>query len=359
MEPVRLGVVGCGVIGSAHLAAAVAIPETCKLVALADLIDDRAEAAVRKYGATPGQGPIRKYRSGAELIEKDAEVEMVILAFPVAKRTAEGLRAFRCGKHLLTEKPVAMNAAEVRQLIAARGGLTGGCCQSRFRFFEHAKVAAKFLATGALGKLRLVRARELRPAGEPPKGPPPTWRLRTCENGGGILMNWGCYDLDYVLGLTGWALKPVEVLAGAWAVPPSIVSHVPPDSDAETHFAAMIRCEGGAVFSFERGEYMPAAADEAWQIIGEKGSLRLKMTPGKGKTVIHDELTPGKGVVSHTIWQGDEDFGGGTALHVDFAQAVRQHRQPLASLEQALLVQEISDAIYESARMGTAVKVGG
>jgi predicted dehydrogenase len=204
-----------------------------------------------------------------------------------------------------------------------------------------------------------VRARELRPAGGPPKGTPPTWRLRTCENGGGILMNWGCYDLDYVLGITGWSLRPQEVLAQTWTVPPSIDSHLPSDSDAETHFAAMIRCEGGSAICFERGEYMPAAADEAWQIIGSKGSLRLKMTPCKGKTVIHDELTADKGVVSHTIWQGDEEYGAGPALLTDFAHAVREHRQPLASLEQALLVQEISDAIYESSRKGTAVKMGG
>jgi predicted dehydrogenase len=352
MEPVRLGVVGCGVIGNNHLETALAMPDCIRTVAVADFIDERAEAAVRKYGVP------RKYRSGKELIEKDPEVEMVVLAFPVAKRTAEGLRAFRHGKHLLTEKPVAMNAAEVRKLIAARGDRVGGCCQSRFRFCAHAEAAREFLATGALGDLRMVRARELRPAGGPPTNPPPTWRLRTCENGGGILMNWGCYDLDYVLGLTGWSLKPVEVLAQTWTVPPTLVSHVPSDSDAESYFAAMIRCEGGAVISFERGEYMPCGEDEAWQIIGTKGSLRMKMTPGKGKTVVHDELTADKGVVSHVIWQGDEGYGLGTSLLRDFAQAVREKRPPRATLEQALLVQEISDAIYKSARRGKAVKIG-
>ena len=351
MNPVRLGVVGCGVIGNSHLASALKIPESIRLVALADLIEERMETAAAKYGAP------RKYRSGAELIEKDPEVEMVVLAFPAATRTQEGLRALRHGKHLLTEKPVACSAAEVRQLIAARGSLTTGCCQSRYSFCPHAEAAAKFVATGALGDLRLVRARELRSAGGPPKNPPPTWRLRTCENGGGILLNWGCYDLDYVLGLTGWTLRPTEVLAGTWQVPPMIASNVAPDSDAETYFAAIIRCEGGVILSFERGEYMPCASEDAWQIIGTKGSLRLKMTTGKGKTIWHDELTADKGVVSHALWQGDEDFSSGPVLLRDFAEAIRQKRQPRASLERALVVQEISDAIYASSRAGGAVKI--
>ncbi len=350
MEPVRLGVVGCGVMGNTHLRTAKALPDLYRVVAVADLIEERRAAAAEEYGAP------RQYRSGAELIEKDAEVEMVVLAFPAATRTREGLRAFRRGKHLLTEKPVAASAAEARKLLAARGDLTGGCCQSRFRFYEHAEVAAKFLASGALGPIRLVRARELKAAGGPPKNPPPTWRLRTKENGGGILLNWGCYDLDYVLGLTGWSLRPVEVLARTWGVPATVASHVAPDSDAETYFASLIRCEGGEMISFERGEYMPAANDEAWGVIGEKGALRLKMTPGEAKQVIHDELTA-NGIVSHVLWTGTEGWETAAPLLTDFAHAIRQKRQPRASLEQALLVQTISDAIYKSSRLGRAVRI--
>lgn len=352
MEPVRLGVIGCGVMGNNHLATAKSLPDLYRVVAVADLIGDRAQAAKQEYGAA------RTYAAGNDLIDRDDEVEMVILAFPARERGAMAVRALRRGKHVLTEKPVAAGAEEVRQMIAARGELTAGCCQSRFRFYAHAEAAAQFLATGRLGDIRLVRARDLRPSGGPPKNPPPTWRLRTVENGGGILLNWGCYDLDYLLGLTGWSLRPTEVLAQTWTVPPTVRPHVAPDSDAETYFAALIRCQGGAVISFERGEYMPCAEDEGWQIIGTNGSLRMKMTPGKGKTVIHDELTADRGVVSHTIWQGDEGFNTAAPLLRDFAQAVRQKRPPRATLEQALLVQELSDAIYESARRGSAVKIG-
>ena len=56
------------------------------------------------------------------------------------------------------------------------------------------------------------------PAGLPPKNPPPAWRLRRDQNGGGILVNWGCYDLDYLFGLLDFRLTPRVALARTWPI---------------------------------------------------------------------------------------------------------------------------------------------
>ncbi len=171
------------------------------------------------------------------------------------------LRAFAKGKHVLTEKPVAMNADEVREMIAARGELTAGCCSSRYRFRKGAEVVTAFIANGGLGDLRVVRCRAIVATSKKPDTPLPAWRLIKSLNGGGILVNWGCYDLDYLLGITGWSLKPKTVFAQTWTVPPPFESHVAPSSDAETHYIATIRCEGGIILSIERGEYMTAQSE--------------------------------------------------------------------------------------------------
>lgn len=182
--------------------------------------------------------------------------------------------------------------------------------------------------------------------------------LTAQANGGGILVNWGCYDLDYLLGITGWTLKPRTALAQTWTVPEAFNAYAAPGSDAETHVSALVVCDDNIVLSFERAEFVAAATDEAWQVLGDRGSLRLQMTPGKDKRVIIDEATP-EGVVSRTLWQGDEAPG---AEHVavleDFAQAVRTGNTPQTTLEHALLVQQITDAIYTSAAQGVAAKVG-
>ncbi len=350
MEPVRLGVVGCGVIGPTHMAAAAESP-LLDLVAVADLIEERARSAAEKFKAR------RVYRSGAELLD-DPEVEAVVLAFPTGKRTELALQAFARRKHVLLEKPVAMNAGEVRQMIAARGGLVAACCSSRFRFLEGAKVAADFIASGALGDLRVVRCRNIAAAGPKPVTPRPDWRLTRALNGGGYLVNWGCYDLDYLLGITGWSLRPRLVLAQTWTVPPQFRSHIAPGSDAETYYIALIRCEGGTVISLERGEYMPAHSEDAWQIIGTRGSLTLKMTWGCPKAIVHDDTTAEKGVKTHTLWQGEETTSLTSSGPVtDFAAAVREGRPPMTTLERSLVIQQVTDAIYASAASGRAVDI--
>ena len=351
MEPVKLGVVGCGVIGPTHMAAAVKSP-LLELVAVADLIEERAQAAAERFSVP------KVYREGADLVA-DPEVEAVVLAFPAQGRTELGLRALANGKHLLTEKPVAMNAYEVKELIAAQGDLTAACCSSRYRFMAGARAATEFIASGALGELRTVRCRHVLHCSEAPTKPRHEWRLKKRLNAGGFLCNWGCYDLDYLLGITGWRLKPQIVLAQTWTIPPQFESHIAPGSDAETYYLGLIRCEGGTMLSIERGEYMPCQDDEAWQIIGTQGSLKLRMIAGNPKQLVHDATATATGTSSSVVWEGDEDTSVTSAGPVtDFAAAIRENREPETSLQKALVIAQITDAIYVSAAKGKAVEIG-
>lgn len=350
MSKVKLGIVGCGVIGNAHAQAAKESP-LIDLVAVADVREEAVREMAKKHSIP------KTYPSGDALIE-DGDIEAVILAMPTCHRFDLAMKAFSKGKHVLTEKPVAMCAGDVKKMIKARKKLVAACCSSRFRFTESAEVVTKFIASGALGPLRVVHCRAIGAAGPAPTSPRPAWRLIKSLNGGGILVNWGCYDLDYLLGITGWTLKPETVFAQTWTVPPQLESHVAPGSDAETYFTALIRCEDGTMISFERGEYMPAHTEEAWQIVGTKGSLTLKMIPAAGKKIIHDDTTIEQGLVSKTLWEGDEVH---KTLHLgpgsDFAAAILEKREPKTTLEHALVVQQITDAIYASAEKGAAVKV--
>ena len=350
MSPLRLGIIGCGVMGMRHLQSAMEV-EGVQPFAAADLSDERLKEAKDEFKVQ------RTYSIGAELVA-DPDVDAVVLAFPTTGRAQLAIKAFQAGKHVLTEKPVAMNADEVRRMIAARGDRVGAVLSCRQRFARHAQAAAEFLSTGALGALRLVRMRSVGAAEPQPDEPRPAWRLRKAENGGGILMNWGCYDLDYLLGLTDWTLEPKTVLAQAWPVPPQLASHVAPDSDAETHYAALIQCTGGVAITLERGEFMPVQSDHAWQIIGTRGSLTMQMTAGENKQVVFDETTTAEGVTPKVIWEGDEGWGEArNAPLADFAEAIREGRQPSTNLERALVIQQISDAIYKSAETETAVTI--
>ena len=349
-QPVNFGIIGCGVIGTVHARSAQGVTGV-QVVAVADIRAEVAQAIATAYS-------IPTVYTQADDLLADPQVEAVVLALPAHARTDLALRAFAHGKHVLTEKPVAMHASEVRQMMAAQGDRLAGCCSARFHFLEATQVVTDFIATRALGTLRVIRCRAIRPAGPPPEKTPPAWRLNKSLNGGGIMSNWGCYDLDYLLGITGWSLKPERVMAHTWTIPPPFESHVAPHSDAETHLTALIRCAGGTVISYERGEYVAAQADEAWEIIGSRGSLRLRMTPGQEKIITHFNARPNSGTAGTTLWQGSDSY---TDVHPgpmrDFAQAIRSGGQPQTNLEHALIIQQITDAIYASAEQGTAVEI--
>jgi predicted dehydrogenase len=350
MRKIKLGVVGCGVIGTRHIQAAAASP-VIDLVAIADPIQERARARAAEYHVP------NVHHDGIELI-RDPNVEAVVLAIPTGGRARLACDAFRRGKHVLIEKPPAMNAGEIVQMMGLQGGRVGACCSSRFTFLEGFRAAHAEVASGRLGQIREVYCRSLIGADRAPSEPPPAWRVSRAQNGGGILVNWGTYDLDYLLGLTDWALRPRRVFASTWPVADHLAARTAPGSDAESHFVALIRCHGGEVIHLERAEFSAVQTETSWQVVGSRGSLRLQMTFTGPKKVMIDETDPDAGVSSRVLWEGEEretDYHHGP-VH-DFADAILENRPPRTDLSKALVLQRIFDAIYESSESGRLAEI--
>ena len=347
----NLAIIGCGVIAQYHLRA-VARLDTARVAAVCDV---RAEAAEKTAAAFN----IPRWTTRAAELFADPAIDAVILALPANLRTALGLEAFRHGKHVLTEKPVAMNADEVRALLAAQGDRVGACCSSRYRAMESAQVATEFLRTGALGALRTITCRAVQPAGAPPQNLPPAWRLRKDLNGGGLLLNWGCYDLDYLLGLLDFKLTPHHVLARTWTVGAPFTAYAAPGSDAETHIAGVATFAEGCVLTYERSEFSTMPHHHFWQITGELGTLDLVMTKTTTTNLFLTTPDPVHGTTTRALWTGDETTN--TLEHDgpvhDFVAAILHHRRPRTTLEDALLLARLSDAFYASSAAGAPVAV--
>ncbi|MFP4250228.1 MAG: Gfo/Idh/MocA family protein [Armatimonadota bacterium] len=353
MDPVKVGVIGCGVIGSRNLETAQA-SELCEVVAAADLRIER-----RQWAAKEAKVP-RVYEEGRDLIDNDEEVEAVILAFPAGVRGAMAMRALAAGKHVLLEKPVAMNAYEVQTLMEWAGDdLKVGCFSARYRGYESAQVATEFVTGGGLGEIREIYFRCFRSGGPPTGKTPPPWRESFAQNAGGILTNWSCYDLDHVLGICGWTFKPRTVLAQTWRCAKQFRHAVAPESDADAHFTALAIGEDGTALNIERAEFAAREQNEVWEIVGSEGTLYLSMlATGERELVYDDGSNPEDGVVRKSLWKGDDREGGGTPWVIDdFCRAIREDRAPMTSLEQSLVLAQITDAIYESARTGDAVRI--
>lgn len=244
-------------------------------------------------------------------------------------------------------------------MIALRGDRVVGCCSCRMTFPRYAAAAARCVASGTLGDIRIVRFRAVHAAASAPMNPPPAWRQSMTLNGGGILVNWSCYELDYLLHILDWQLKPQHVLAAWWPPATAMADYVAPDSDADAHYTALIRCEGGTVLSMERAEMCTSTGDRAWEIIGSKGTLHMPLLssandPGR---VVLDRFVRGKGVVSKTLWEGPQKRESPDNVITDFVRAIRTGGHTRTTLEHALVMQQITDAIYASAARGSSVAI--
>ena len=137
MAKIKLGIVGCGVIGTRHIQAAAASP-LMDLVAVADPIQERVHAKAAEFHV-PGV-----FRDGMDLI-KDPGVEAVVLALTTGLRGRLAAEAFKRGKHVLLEKPLAATTAEAQELIdlAERNKLT--------LMVDHT-----FIYTGAVRKMKEI-----------------------------------------------------------------------------------------------------------------------------------------------------------------------------------------------------------
>lgn len=187
MEKLKVGVLGLGTIFH-RVMADFGNAENCELYALAARDLDRARAEAKKYGAA------KAYGSYEDLL-KDPEVELVYIATPNCFHREHTLLCLNHGKHVLCEKPIAMNAREAEEMIA--------CAREKGLFLMEGMwtrflpVMRAFMAryeTGEFGKIRHITgdfAFAAYPGDYDPKA-----RLFNPALGGGALMDVGPYVLS-------------------------------------------------------------------------------------------------------------------------------------------------------------------
>ncbi len=202
---VRFGIVGCGAIGPTH-AGALAQIDDAQVVAVADVVPERAKSMAEKFGI----GKI--YATDAELIA-DPTIDAVVLATPSGMHAEQAIRAMNAGKHVVVEKPMDVSLEACDRMIAAEkktGKKLAIISQHRW---DHASIFVKdAIASGKLGKLILVemsvkwwRTQQYYDSGD--------WRGTYKWDGGGALMNQGVHTVD----LMQWLAGPVESISARCA----------------------------------------------------------------------------------------------------------------------------------------------
>jgi predicted dehydrogenase len=184
--PVGVAVIGCGRISVSHLDAIIAQPDIARLVAVVDPDAVHAAAVAQRYGAPHALADL-----AAAIALPD--VKAVILCTPNAQHTPQTLQALALGKHVLTEKPMAENAADARAM--ARAAERAGRILAIGHTFRHG-AAVRYLQDhrADFGKLRAIEVSQC-VFWDGPQAP--WWATRAPEEGL-ILSLFAPHALDFV-----------------------------------------------------------------------------------------------------------------------------------------------------------------
>ena len=161
MSRLKLGIIGCGGIANGkHLPSLKAI-DRADIVAFCDLSPERAEKAAKEYGVEGA----KVYTDYRELLQ-DKSIDVVHVLTPNRDHSYITVDALEAGKHVMCEKPMAINSAEAKKMLDAahRTGkkLTIGY-QSRFR--ADSWYLKKCCEAGDLGEIYYARAQAVRRGG--------------------------------------------------------------------------------------------------------------------------------------------------------------------------------------------------
>jgi predicted dehydrogenase len=200
--PVRVGLIGCGIISGAHLDAWQACAPRGRIVAVADPDPEKANRAAEK---APGARVFTDHRA----LLADPDIDAVDLCLPHHLHRAVTEEALTAGKHVLCEKPIANTLAEADAMIAAaeRAGRVLLIAE-QMRYEGTVPAARARLAAGDIGEVLVAQAT----MGWFQGGVylQSEWRLDAVLGGGGALIDGGHHWVDLLLNLLG---EPKEVTA--------------------------------------------------------------------------------------------------------------------------------------------------
>ena len=199
MSKIKIAVIGVGSISECHIDGYLNSPDV-ELYAFCDINEERLKAKGKKYGIT------RLYTDEAKMFEENPEIDAVSVCTWNNSHAACSIMALNAGKHVLCEKPMAMNASEAVEMIEAskrnNKKLMVGFVR---RFGKDAIVATDFIDNGSLGEVYYAKAQYLRRNGNPGG-----WFSDKSRSGGGPLIDLGVHVIDLTRYLMGGP-KPVSV----------------------------------------------------------------------------------------------------------------------------------------------------
>ena len=336
MNKIGVGTIGLR-FGHAHLHCYEAC-ENAEVVAVCDIDEAKLSEAVKERPAVKGFADYR------EMLQMEG-LQAVSVALPNYLHAPVALAALNAGKHVLCEKPMAMNAAEAEEMKQAAEKL-GKVLMVHFnmRFMSTAATLKPLIDAGELGDVYHITTTYTRRDGYPKPG---SWFGQKDRSGGGPLVDLGVHRIDLALWLIGYP-KPVAAFGNVYDLL-AREKQKEQKFDCEDFSAAMIRLENGCTMyvaaSWDGHQKDPA--ELTMSIRGTKGAV----FESEGQVAL---CRTERGVPTVSVLEKREP---NESAQQHFVNCILEGRQPDPCAEHGVITMKILDAIYESARRGGAVKI--
>jgi predicted dehydrogenase len=341
MTPLTIGIIGTGNISDAYLHAAPGFP-ILKILACADANPDVAAAKAAQWGI--------EALSVAALLA-DPRIDIVLNLTTPQHHVAVGLQALAAGKHVYAEKPLAVSFADALRLVdaAKQTGLRVGSAPDTFLGGSH-QTARRAIDAGAIGDVIAGSAHMMVP-GHERWHPNPDFYY---QPGGGPMLDMGPYYLTCLINLLG----PVRCVTGMQSTPRQTrtIGSGPRMGESfgvavPTHISGLLDFANGA-------QIIITTSFDVWK----HGHNHIELYGSTGSMIVSDP-NQFQGDIQVSDKGGDwaiipqvHAYGGGNHRILglaDMAHAINDDRPHRASLDLALHVLEVMEAIATSATTGT------
>lgn len=340
MKEIGFGIIGCGVISKTHAISLKEI-EGAKIVACCDVVAERAEAYAKENNCIP-------YTDLDEMLARD-DLDAVCVLTPSGLHAEVGIPAAKAGKHVVVEKPIDITLENANALIKAteEAGVKL-CVISQQRFNDAMMKVKEAVDAGKFGQLNFggshtkwYRSQEYYDSGD--------WRGTWALDGGGALMNQSIHYVDMLQYIMG----PIDELF-AYCVTRNV------DIEVEDIAVVSVKFKSGAIGLIEGNVAAYPGFYTRLDINGSDGSAIIE-----ANQLVEWKLRSEEGIDAKADAAGE----GGASAQIsasshtrqlaDFVAAIREDREPLVNGAEGKKPLEIILAIYESARTGKPVKLGG
>jgi predicted dehydrogenase len=313
------GLIGAGDIVRKRVASALRDAPDCKLLAVSRARAELSEAAAQQLGAN------RAHARWEDLV-RDSEVGAVYVATPVHLHAAQAVAAAEAGKHVLCEKPMAIDVDGCDRMIAAcaANGVALGVAYYR-HFYPMVIRLREILAAEEIGKPVLAQIDAFERF-NPQAHEERHWFVRRAESGGGPMFDFGCHRIEILLSLFG----PVSETIG-------LTANVVFEREVEDTAVASLRFASGPCATVTVTHAASAPRDTV-RIVGTAGSIDIPVLNGSEMIVTVD------GNERRESWPAPTNLH--QPLVDDFVQAVRAGRPPVVDGAVGRAVAVVESHIY-------------